>query len=797
MNAENKKILENMTLEQKCSYFLGNRFWQFRKFNNYPLITVSDGPNGIRKMDPIVSMDGNNLPATSYPSSCLTACSFDKELLELEGKMIAKEAIHKNINIVLGPGINIKRSPLCGRNFEYFSEDPFLTSELAISYINGMQSLDVGTSLKHFAANSQESYRMVNDSLVDERALYEIYLKAFERVIKKSSPTSVMVSYNKLNGVHTCESSYLITDILRNKWGYDGLAISDWGGVFDPVQSFKAGLNIEMPGTCKWNDYLIKEYLESNDSTIEDKTKIDESMRRIIETYEKVVKEKEDNFDMEEAYLASRKIASESMVLLQNKGALPIKREERIALIGAFGEKPRFQGGGSSNVVPSFNDTFIQIMNENMIDVSYAEGYSLNNEKSDDFLEETALNCLTNKDKVIFFMGLPQFKESEGFDRKDMSLPTNQLKLLDKIAERTNNIVVVLQLGSPVELPFLDKVNAVLLTYLTGEMNGSSTFDVLYGEINPSGRLAETFPLKKEDSPCNPYYLQDKYFSEYRESIFVGYRYYSTFNVPVRYPFGYGLSYTNFTYSSPSIKEEKDKVIIEVNVKNEGDVFGKEVVQVYVGVESSLVLRPKKELKGFTKVVLLPNEEKLVRIEIEKEDLKYYSVSIHDFVLEEGKYNFYISKNVNEDIFIISLNIDGQKVEEKLYPKIYNSMERPISREEFELVYGRKIDTTHNVKPYNMDTTLGELRKTFIGRIAFGFAEKITVNKTPDGMKDMVKRSFNMTPIRSTSMRDVGFSRENIRGIIDIFAGHIFRGLRKLLRKTPYKKKDKKKDENK
>ena len=786
---KSEDIISKMTLEEKCSYYLGNRYWQFKKIGDYPLITLTDGPNGIRRISPITEIEGDTLPATSFPNACLTACSFDRDLLKLEGKMIAKEAIRKKVDIVLGPGINIKRSPLCGRNFEYFSEDPFLASELGISYINGVQEEGVGTSLKHFAANSQESFRLVNDSIVDERALHEIYLKGFERCVKKASPSTIMVSYNKLNGIHTCENEELITNILRMKWGFKGLIISDWGAVFDPVESFKAGLDVEMPGTAIGNDVLVKEYLSSHPEEV---YKLDEFLNRYLEIHKKYAKEKVNTFDKEESFITSRKIASESMVLLKNEGLLPLKEDDKIALIGAFADKPRYQGGGSSNVIPSYNDTFLQIMKENMIDFTYAEGYSLLNEKEDDFLEETAIKALTNKDKVVFFMGLPPYKESEGFDRDDMFIPRNQLSLLNKILEINRNVVVVLQVGSPVELPFANNVKSILLSYLTGEMNGSSIYDVLFNKVNPSGRLAETFPLKLEDNPSYPYYLKNDYFSEYRESIFVGYRYYSTFNLPVRYPFGHGLSYTSFEYSEPSIKEEKDKVIISLKVKNTGSYEGKEVVQVYVNKDKSNVLRPKKELKGFDKVLLLPNEEKVVKIVIEKEDLKYYSVTKHDFILEEGEYNFFIAKNCNDESMKLCLNIEGEKVIEPSYPSIYSSFNRPVSKEEFELVYGKKINTSHKIKPYTMDTTIGELRKSFLGSIVFGIAEKEVKKHASEEMRDMIVGSYNMTPIRSSSMAGFELTRENVEGILDIFSWHVFRGLKKLLKKDSKSKKEKK-----
>jgi beta-glucosidase len=566
------------------------------------------------------------------------------------GEALGEESQTEDINILLGPGVNIKRSPLCGRNFEYFSEDPFLASELAANYVKGVQSMGIGTSLKHFAANNQEHRRLTVDAQIDERTLREIYLAAFEKVVKEAQPWTVMCAYNKVNGTHASENKYLLTDILKEEWGHEGFVVSDWGAVNYRDKGIDAGLELEMPSSYGDGKKAIVEALENGSLSEES---LDRAAERMLKIILKAVESNRDDLDYDKAehHQLARKIAADSMVLLKNKDSvLPLAKAEKLGVVGSFAKNPRFQGGGSSNINPyQIDNAYDELKQYTEQELSYAEGYAVENDSDNQKLIKEAKEMVEKVDKVIVFAGLPDRYESEGYDRDTLEMPPNQNHLIEELAEVNENIVVVLSNGSPVVMPWLKKVKGVVEAYLTGQAAGGAAADILFGKVNPSGKLAETFPQKLSDNPSYLFFPGEKDQVEYREGIFVGYRYYDSKEIKPLFSFGYGLSYTNFEYSELQIdkKEITDKEILNLSlkVKNTGKVYGKEVVQLYVSDPESTVVKPKKELKEFAKVKLEPGQEKIVEFELDKRSFAYYNTEIEDWYVENGDYQILIGSS--------------------------------------------------------------------------------------------------------------------------------------------------------
>lgn len=647
MNRDVKSIVSQMTLEEKAGMCSGADFWHLKSVERLgvPSVMVSDGPHGLRKQDENADHLGINesIKAVCFPAGVLSACSFDRELLHTFGDAIGKEAQANDLSVVLGPAVNIKRSPLCGRNFEYYSEDPYLAGETAAAFINGVQEHHVGTSIKHFAANSQEFNRMSASSNVDERTLREIYFPAFETAVKKAQPYTVMCSYNRLNGTYASEHPWLLTDVLRKEWGFEGYVMSDWGAVNDRVPGLKAGLDLEMPASDGMSDKEIVKAVQ--DGTL-DEAILDQAVERILKilfTYADNREEQE--FTMEQDHELARHIAAESMVLLKNEdNILPLKESEKIAFIGGFAEKPRFQGGGSSHINCFRIDNILDEVKGNPM-ITYAKGFAANTDVYEEALAAEAIEVAKAADKAVLFLGLPDSFESEGYDRSHMRLPDCQNRLMEEILKVQKNVIVVLHNGSPVELPWADDVKGILEAYLGGQAVGGAVADILFGKVNPSGKLAETFPYRLED---NPSYLAfgDPVDVDYTEGIYVGYRYYDAKHMEVAYPFGYGLSYTTFAYSNLRLdrKEmtEKDTVTVSVDVTNTGSRFGKEVVQLYVSDKTNAARRPLRELKGYEKVALEPGETKTVTMTIDYRSLAWYSTELHDWYAASGEYEILI-----------------------------------------------------------------------------------------------------------------------------------------------------------
>ena len=645
-----KALVSQMTLEEKAGLCSGLDFWHTKPVErlNVPAVMVSDGPHGLRKQDDKADHLGVNdsIKAVCMPAACATAASFDRALIGKMGAAIGESCQHENLGVVLGPAVNIKRSPLCGRNFEYFSEDPYLAGEMSAAYINGVQSKNVGTSIKHFAANNQEHRRMSSSSNADERTLREIYFPAFEISVRKAQPWTVMCSYNRLNGTYASEHPWLLTDVLRKEWGFEGYVMSDWGAVSNRVAGVAAGLDLEMPGSGGINDRKIVAAVKAGEL---DEKIVDQACERILEINYRYLEnaKPETPWDQEADHELSAAIAAECMVLLKNDGVLPLSKADPVAFIGEFASKPRFQGGGSSHI-NSFKTTSAVQAAEGL-PVTYAQGYSVEkDEATDDMIAEADKAAKAAKVAVVF-AGLPDSYESEGYDRSHMAMPACQNKLIEAVAEANPNTVVVLHNGSPVEMPWLGKVKAVLEAYLGGQAVGIATVKLLYGDANPCGHLAETFPVKLSDNPSYLYYGGEGNEADYREGIFVGYRYYDKKEMDVLFPFGHGLSYTTFAYSDLRLSAEKitdnDTLTATVTVKNTGNRAGKTVVQLYVGDQKSEVLRPVRELKGFEKVELQPGESKDVTFTLNKRSFAYWNTQIHDWHVETGAFTIEVGQS--------------------------------------------------------------------------------------------------------------------------------------------------------
>lgn len=646
-----------MSLREKASICSGKDWWCTESFERLgvPSITMADGPHGLRKPreDSDFQEIRNSLEATCFPSAVSLASSWDRELINSVGRALGKECQAEDVSILLGPGVNIKRSPLGGRNFEYFSEDPYLTSEMATSYIKGVQSQGVGTSLKHFAANNQEYRRMTISAEIDERTLREIYLSAFEKPVKESHPWSVMAAYNRINGEYCSENRKLLTDILRDEWGFKGFVVSDWAGaVNDRAKGLSAGLDLEMPSS--WGDGAER-IIEALNRGKLSKSQLDKAVKRILKIAHKALEKNQENvsYSKESHHALARDIAAECMVLLKNEdNILPIDKNRKIAILGPIAKNPIFQGGGSSHVNPTETDIAynkLKALLGKSGEVNYSEGYSLEEDDTNHKLVNDAVKVARDSELVLIFAGLPDRKESEGYDRDNLSLPRNQVHLIEKISKENEDIVVVLNNGSPVEMPWINKVKGILESYLSGQASGGAVADLLLGEKNPSGKLAETFPKNLQDNPSYLHFPGEGDRVEYREGIFVGYRYYDSKEVAPLFPFGHGLSYTDFKYDSLKLDKkkmtEKEELTVSLDIKNVGSRVGKEVIQLYIRDPESSVNKPEKELKEFAKVKLEPRERKTVNFTLNARSFAYYNTDINDWHVESGVYEILLGSS--------------------------------------------------------------------------------------------------------------------------------------------------------
>jgi beta-glucosidase len=634
-------FVQGLKLAEKAALVSGKNFW-FTAGNadkNIPKIMVTDGPSGLRKQADDADALGLNqsVQAISFPSSALTASSFNTNMLYQLGQHLGEAAKAEQVSVLLGPGVNIKRSPLAGRNFEYFSEDPYLSGEMGAAYVNGVQQQGVGVSVKHFAANNRESQRFTSSSNIDERTLREVYLAAFEKIVKTSQPATLMCSYNAINGVLSSQNYRLLTQILRHEWGFTGLVMSDWGAVADNIAALKAGLDLEMPGN---GDYSVKQIIAAVKSGELEESVLDTAVLRVLQLVEKYhIETTSGEYDKEEQHAFARQMAADSMVLLKNEQqVLPLKATDKVAIIGELAQKPRYQGGGSSHVNPYKLVTPLAAAQASQQDINYAAGYHIDQSQADEQLVASALIAAKASDKVVVFAGVPERDESEGFDKTTIDLPENQTDLINQLATVNKNIIVVLQNGSAITMPWQDKVAGIVETYLAGEAVGEATWDILTGAVNPSGKLAETFPIRLSDTPTYGTFAVSRREENYHEGIFVGYRYYDVKDRDVNYPFGHGLSYTSFKYDDLVIDSDSQKVQVTFNVTNTGDLAGQEAVQLYVNNLASDVETPVNALQAFEKVTLAPGETKQIQLVLGRRQFAWYDVKRQAWTVDNGDY---------------------------------------------------------------------------------------------------------------------------------------------------------------
>ena len=788
-------LLRELTTEEKAALVAGTDFM----FTNpvprrgIPQIRMSDGPHGLR----VQNNGGDNgvagsEPATAFPTAALTACGWNEDNLYKMGQAIGEEARHYGINVVLGPGVNVKRNPLAGRNFEYFSEDPLLAGRMGAAEINGIQSRGVGVSLKHFALNNAENYRFMGDSVCDERAVREIYLKAFEIAVKTANPETVMCAYNKINGVYCCQNKWLLTDVLRKEWGFDGLVMTDWGATHDRIEMLKAGLDLEMPGDTDICRKWIIDGVKSGELAEET---LDKAVENVLKLVYRHAGQKTEQTDFAAHDVLAEEIAEDCAVLMKNDGTLPLFAEKTYFAVGELFEKMRYQGSGSSMINPWRLTTPKTAFDNAGVKYEYHKGYKENQVAADKTLIDEALKKAEKYDTALAFIGLTDYVESEGGDRENMRLPENQLALIDALIKTGKKIIVVLYGGSPAELPFADKVNAILNMYLPGQRGGEATRKLLFGEKNPCGKLAETWAKSYSDVPYGDKFSETQ-IEVYKESVFVGYRYYQKAKRTVAFPFGFGLSYTTFGYSDMKIEENDGEITVTATVTNTGDRFGAEIVELYVKAPITDVFKPEKELRAFTKVYLAAGESKEMTIAVKKSDLAYYNVKEKRFVIENGEYEFQLCSDCESVKLSETIKIDGENVPSPYDKDTFSLYERSpdkISDEAFEKTSGLKIPTLPPIKPITLESRFTDLQKTFMGKILYNavlsVAKKDMKNalKLPEGTERdnkikgamFLKRILESNSIITMSMSSGTNCPYNFaKGFADMANGRIIKGVK-------------------
>lgn len=718
--------MRKLSIHEEALLFQGKDRWHTNHFDDagHSRITMSDGPNGLRiEMDNTLGF-ARSYPAIAYPTASLIGCSFDRSLLKEYGNMLAEECMQECVDIILGPGANHKRSPIGGRNFEYISEDPVLSGELAAAYINGVQEKGIGTSLKHFATNSREYGRMVYDSIIDQRTLHEIYLKQFMITVKKSHPWTIMNAYNKLNGMHCTENKKLMDE--ARSWGFDGAFISDWGAVYDPVEALKAGLNLEMPGGDIGADQLIEKAID-NGSLKEDV--LHENTRCLLNLSQRCGHYSKNKLNKKEHHDFICKCAEESIVLLKNENAiLPLHDHENILVIGPFAKYPRFTGEGSSSVNSQINDNILTSLKKYSSKIYYADGFSKDVSATDESLLQKAKQFAKSMDKVVIVCALPNGNESEGFDRKDLSLPKNQLECIEQICSVNRHVIVVLQTGSPVLLSFKDQIEGLLLTYLSGSQGGLATSNILFGKKIPCGKLAETWPVNECDIPSCEWFENDRYQTQYRETIYTGYRYYDSFQIPTNYDFGFGLSYTTFEYISSETIIQDDHLLTSITLQNTGRYDAKEIIEIYFSLPKSKIARAKHELINFEKVFLRAGEKKTIAIQTDIDVLKYYDAKENEWKLEDGDYEIMAGASLNHLPLKNTIHLEGYKepvsfIKKEMY--FFQDGSFTIKDEDYQQILQHALPQKHEAVPFTADSTLKDLKEKKLGKVIYKIAESI------------------------------------------------------------------------
>ena len=783
-------IIKQMTLEEKCYLFSGKDFWQTRSGERLgvPNMTLSDGPHGIRKQAGEGDQLGLNpsLPATCYPTAAAVANSWDVELGEEIGAHLGAEAASQGVCVVLGPGLNIKRSPFCGRNFEYFSEDPYLAGKLAASYIRGIQKNGVAACPKHFAANSQELRRMASDSVMDERTLREIYLTGFEIAVKEGHSKSIMSSYNRINGVYANENRHLLQEILRDEWGFDGFVVSDWGGSNDHVEGVRAGSHLEMPTTGGDSDLELIDAVKSGRISQEllDR-RVDELLDVILSTAGAVKPLEGKPFDVEKHHVMAAKAREQSIVLLKNENnLLPLKRGAKVAVIGEFAQKARYQGAGSSVVNPTRLDNAMDVIQGFGLDVAGFEAGYPRSGKGDPAMQARAVELAKKADTVLLYIGLDEISESEGLDRSHMRLPQSQIDLIEAVSKANPNVVAVMSAGSAVEMPWLPKIKALVHGYLCGQAGASSVLKVIMGQVNPSGKLAESYPVKYEDVSSAPYFPAKERTAEYREGLFVGYRYFETAKTPVLFPFGFGLSYTTFEYSGLTVTEKE----ASFTLKNTGGMDGAEVAQLYVSKPDGEVFRPAKELKGFAKVFLKAGESKKVTIPLDDKAFRYFNVDTNKFEVEGGAWTVLIGASCADIKLSGTVEVQGTGAkppyDKEKFAKYFSGDIKSVSDAEFEALLGRPIPDGHWSGMLDMNDALCQMyyAKGAAGRLAYKILTHF-INKSIEKGKPNLNLLFNYNmPFRAIAKMTGGIcTMEMAEGILTIVNGHFFKGLGRVI----------------
>lgn len=791
---KHQAIIDQMTLEEKVALCSGAGAFHTKAFEKHGIssIAMADGPHGLRKQVAVPDRLGVNesVPATCFPAASLSACSWDRELLYEMAAAIGEEAQQEGVAIVLGPGVNIKRNPLCGRNFEYFSEDPYLAGELAVGWIRGIQSRGVGASLKHFAGNNQEDERMSSDSLIDERALREIYLPAFERAVKASHPATVMCAYNKLNGVYCSDNAYLLRDILRDEWGFDGVTVTDWGAMHDRFKALDAGLDLEMPGS---KGYFDGEVIAAIGDGALSEQRLDESVDRLLDLVHRASQNRppDRRCDAGAHHLLAQKIAASSAILLKNEGGLlPLKPGQKIALIGALAETPRYQGTGSSHINPTRLSSAIDGFGALGLDYTYALGYPLKG-PADPALAAEAVAAVGHCDVAVIFAGLPEEYESEGFDRSTLAMPDSHNALIAAVAGVNPNTVVVLAGGAPVEMPWLPKVKAVLNLYLSGQAGGLAAAELLAGRVNPSGKLAESYPVRYEDVPSAGFYETGGKQAQYREGIYVGYRYYDKAGKAVRFPFGHGLSYTTFAYSD-LVLSSADLVApfelrVSARIRNAGAADGAEVVQVYVGQVGESLHRPEQELREFAKVTLKAGEAQEVTFTLDARSFACYDPLAGGWVVPDGTYRVSVGASSRDLRLRAEVRVHGQPATSQAQPvpRWYCDPIGAPTQADFEALLGRVIEPIRPWRKgeYTLDCSFQDMKDSFIVRQIV----KLIVHRiaAPFGGPDDTNPTFKMMLSSATTMPLRGISlnssdempRHVTEGIVHLANGRYLQGI--------------------
>lgn len=774
------EIIKKLSLEQKAAFVSGYDYWHLNSAPEagLPQIMITDGPHGLRKQNKDKKASdgiglGNSVPATCFPPASTTSCSWDEELIQEEGVALAEECLKEQVSTILGPGTNIKRSPVCGRNFEYFSEDPYLAGKCSASLVNGVQSKGIGTSLKHFACNSQEAYRMVINEVIDERTMRELYLTAFEICVKEAQPWTIMNSYNRINGVYASQNEWLQEKVLRDEWGFEGLLVTDWGASVDRIPGLKYGTDLEMPSSGGLNTKKIIEAVKSGelDEAILDK-RVDNVVDLIVKS--KPALEKTHTYDIDAHHKLAQKVAEGSMVLLKNDDAiLPLKKGQKVAVIGEMAKSPRFQGAGSSVINPTKLDNAYDELSKLGVDMLYAAGYEKGKDEINAQLVNEAVEAAKKADVAVVFAGLTEEFEGEGYDRLDIEMPKSHNNIISAVAKANPNTVVVLAGGSVVHITWLDEVKALLNSGLGGQAGGAAVANILTGAVNPSGKTSETYPLSFDQNPTYGNYPGGPVTSEHRESVYIGYRYYDKAEKDVLFPFGYGLSYTTFEYSdiklsADSIKDT-DTVTVSFKIKNTGSVDGAEVAQIYVADKESTIFRPVKELKGFKKVFLKAGEETEVSVELSKRAFAFYNVELGDWMVETGEFDILVGAS-SRDIRLsaamtVTSTVDAAIPDyRETAPAYYTADLDGMKGAQFEAIYGQALpdDKPDTTKKIDLYCCLNDARHTKWGgkicKLIEGIMSKMGSAENGDGK--MLAAMATQIPIRNFIAMSMGVMSE-------------------------------------